>query len=73
MSQNQPAPKIGQGHASAMARSGIKELSQILPAFPDSVKPIEEYGLWGNNLPQEIFEEKKSVEANVDQNLVMEM
>lgn len=73
MSDIQPAPKIGAAHVGAMWRSGLKELSQILPAFPDSVQPIEEYGLVGNALPQEVFEEKRSIEANVEQNLEMQM
>mgnify|MGYP000106075311 CR=1 FL=1 len=66
-------PKIGQGHLSAMGRAGLKELSQILPATDQSIKPIEEYGLYGTALPQEVFEEKKSIEPNVDQNLEMQM
>jgi hypothetical protein len=28
--------KIGAGHLDAMLRAGAKELSQILPAFPES-------------------------------------
>ena len=51
-------PKIGDGHASAMFRAGLKELSQILPAFPDGVKPVEEMGLAGNTLPQEVYNDR---------------
>lgn len=51
--------KIGQGHASAMARLGAKELAQVLPAFPaGSVQPIEEPGLVGNLTPQEVVRGK---------------
>ena len=75
MSKNksQSTPKIGQAHASAMGRAGLKELSQILPAFPDGVKPIEEYGLYGTALPQEVFEEKKQAEPDVDKNIDMQI
>ncbi|MEZ6063897.1 MAG: hypothetical protein R3C19_26415 [Planctomycetaceae bacterium] len=54
----QQGPKIGQGHASAMFRAGLKELSAILPAFPDSVRPVEEMGLAGNTLPQEVYNDR---------------
>src|SRR5579885_3406354 len=53
----QPKPKIGEGHAAAMFRAGLKELAQILPAFPDSVRPVEEPGLAGNATPQIITEQ----------------
>jgi hypothetical protein len=44
--------KIGEGHAEAMWRAGLKELAQVLPAFPNhSVQPVEEYGLAGNLPP----------------------
>lgn len=32
----------------ASARQGAKELAQILPAFPESVHPVEELGTIGN-------------------------
>lgn len=32
----------------AALRQGTKELAQILPAFPDSVRPVEEPGTLGN-------------------------
>ena len=36
-----------------MLRLGLKELTQALPAFPDSnVKPVEEPGVFGNVTPQ---------------------
>ncbi len=47
------APKFGEGHLAAMARLGLKELAQALPAFPDStIKPVEEPGAAGNVTPQ---------------------
>jgi len=50
--------KVGQGVLQAMLRLGSKELAQILPAFPDSVKPIEEPGALGNLTPQEVVNQK---------------
>ncbi len=73
MNQSQPSPKIGQGHLAGMFRAGFKELAQILPATKESLQPVEDMGIAGNALPQEVFEAKRSVEANVDQNLEMEM
>jgi hypothetical protein len=55
--QEQAKPKIGEGHAAAMFRAGLKELAQILPAFPDGVRPVEESGLAGNATPQIITEQ----------------
>jgi hypothetical protein len=44
--------KLGEGALAAMARLGLKELAQALPAFPDStIKPIEEPGSFGNVTP----------------------
>lgn len=36
---------------SAALRQGAKELSQVLPAFPESVRPVEEPGTLGNLTP----------------------
>lgn len=72
--KSQPqAPKIGASHAAAMARAGLKELASILPAFPQSVKPVEEMGLAGNALPQEVYKSKHEKEPHIDQNLEMQM
>ena len=38
-------------------RQGSKELSQILPAFPQSVQPVEEIGTLGNPTPQLVTEQ----------------
>jgi hypothetical protein len=54
--------KIGDGHVNAMARAGLKELTQALPAFPESVRPVEEPGLVGNLTPQEIVQDKGAYE-----------
>jgi hypothetical protein len=45
-------PKIGEGALAAMGRMGLKELAQALPAFPESVRPVEEPGALGNITPQ---------------------
>ena len=73
MSKHQPTAKIGQGHLSAWLRAGAKELAQALPATKESIQPVEEMGLFGTALPQEVFEERKSQEADVNLNLEMEM
>ncbi len=53
--------KIGSGHVQAMGRAGLKELAQVLPAFPGhSVQPVEEAGLAGNLTPGEVSEQKGS-------------
>lgn len=43
--------KIGEGHVAGMFRQGLKELAQALPAFPDSIRPVEEPGVAGNPTP----------------------
>jgi hypothetical protein len=44
----------------AFYRQGAKEFAQILPAFPDSVRPVEELG-WGNPTQWEVNEERGNV------------
>lgn len=73
MNKPEVSPKIGQGHVAAMFRSGLKELGQILPATNESVQPVEEMGLAGNALPQEVFQERHMEEPNINQNLEMQM
>ena len=73
MNEPQQAPKAGATHVAAMGRVGLKELTQILPAFPESVKPVEELGLFGNALPQEVYKARHDVEPHIDQNLEMQM
>ena len=51
----QAGHKIGEGHAMAMLRLGGHELTNLLQAFPDSIRPIEEPGVFGNeNAPQRV-------------------
>ena len=59
-------PKIGAGHMAAMGRAGLKELAQALQAFPDSVRTVEEPGLYGNLTPQEIVHGKQDMDKMLD-------
>ena len=62
--EKQAKPKIGAGHAQAMFRAGLKELTQVLPAFPDAnIRPVEEPGLVGNLTPQEIVHGKSEYDG----------
>jgi hypothetical protein len=64
MAEEQP---LGIGHVKAMLRSGAKELTQVLPAFPTaSVQPVEEPGLVGNLTPQEVVQDKGQYEKMLD-------
>lgn len=73
MNAPQQTPQTGATHLPAIVRLGFKEISQILPAFPDSIKPIEELGLFGNALPQEVYKARHETEPNINQNLEMQM
>ncbi len=66
-------PKIGATHVPAVGRQGLKELASILPAFPESIKPVEEVGLFCNALPQEVYKARHEKEPSIDQNLEMQM
>lgn len=47
--------RVGDGHATAMGRLGLKELTHnLLPAFPQSQHVIEEPGLVGNPTQGEV-------------------
>jgi hypothetical protein len=54
-------PRVGDGHATAMARLGLKELTHnILPAFPHQGQHIiEEMGLFGNPTQGEVANDRK--------------
>jgi hypothetical protein len=41
----------------AALRQGAKELAQALPAFPESIRPVEEAGTLGNPTPQMVTQE----------------
>ncbi len=51
--------KWGAGHFAAWFRAGSKEIAQALPAFRDSIHPVEESGLAGNPTPQEVYHDKE--------------
>lgn len=54
--------KIGEGHAAAMARAGLKEIAQALPAFPaQGIQPVEEPGLVGNPTQQIVTDQMEYV------------
>ncbi len=38
----------------AVFRQGAKEIGQIIPAFPDSIRPVEEMGTMLNPTPQQV-------------------
>jgi hypothetical protein len=46
----------------AAARQGAKELSQALPALPDSIRPIEEPGAMGVPTQQMVTDESRGSE-----------
>ncbi len=54
--------KIGSGALAALARQGAKEAAQVLPAFPDSMRVVEEPGQIGNPTQVEIFQAKQGTE-----------
>lgn len=66
------SPEEKYAHGAAMFRAGLKELSSIFAAFPESVQPVEEYGLAGNALPQEVHTNRHGKGQAIDQNIEME-
>ncbi len=57
------SPKIGEGHASAMLRQGLKELRGAL--YPDSnVAQPTEYGMYGTKTQGEIADERSGVDPH---------
>jgi hypothetical protein len=57
MADGNDGPKLGEGSLAAFVRQGLKELAQALPAFPDSIRPVEEPGMFGNPTPQIVTQE----------------
>jgi hypothetical protein len=52
-------PKMGEGHASAMWRQGLRELRNVF--YPESnVSQQLEYGLYGTRTPGEVAEARNS-------------
>jgi hypothetical protein len=59
-------PKIGEGHASAMFRQGLRELRGAL--YPESnVAQPAEYGLYGTKTPGEVAEARRADERDPDE------
>lgn len=59
--------KIGAGQLEGALRQGLKEIGQVLPAFPDSVRTVEEPGMIGNLTPQEVVASKSGYEEMLSQ------
>jgi hypothetical protein len=65
-SKEEAAPKIGSGHASAMARQGLRELRAAI--YPESnVSQQGEYGLYGTRTPGEVAESRRSEALDRDE------
>lgn len=64
--EERPHGKIGDGHASAMFRQGLRELRGAL--YPESnVAQNPEYGLYGTKTPGEIAEDRRPEERDMDE------
>jgi hypothetical protein len=57
-----------QGAATMWAawRQGLKELAQALPAFPTSVRPVEELGGFANPTQMEVSQDKGEYQRWLD-------
>ncbi|HEY4313312.1 MAG TPA: hypothetical protein VGN12_27930 [Pirellulales bacterium] len=60
MSKNESTRPAFSAPLWAALRQGSKELAQALPAFPDSIRPIEEPGMMGNPTPQQVTEQSRN-------------
>ena len=58
MARDDAKPKLGAGHAEAMARQGLAELRAAFYAGSNIAQPTE-YGIWGRPTPQEVVESKE--------------
>lgn len=47
----------------AWFRQGLKELSNIFPAFPSSIRPVEEIGMMGNPTQAMVTQQVKGEET----------
>lgn len=67
-------PKIGEGHAEAMFRQGLRELRGAL--YPESnVAQPSEYGIYGTRTPGEVAEDRRGDRPNdqdMDEERVMD-
>ena len=60
--------KIGEGALEAAGRMGLDELAQVLPAFPDSIHPVDEPGALGTVTPA-IATDQMGYEPHHDEHL----
>jgi hypothetical protein len=60
MSDEKQLPKIGAGHASAMARLGLSELRAAFTFSESNIVQPSPYGIYGTKTPGEVQEERKS-------------
>ncbi|MBX3376753.1 MAG: hypothetical protein KF678_07090, partial [Phycisphaeraceae bacterium] len=59
-------PKIGAGHAAAMARQGLAELRAAM--YPSSnVAQPPQYGIYGTRTPGEVMEDKEKAARDPDE------
>ena len=62
----QRQPKIGEGHAAAMLRQGLRELRAAV--YPESnVAQTPEYGLYGTLTPGEIADDRRMIDRDFDE------
>lgn len=62
----EPQPKIGAGHASAMFRQGLKELRGAMYHDSNVAQPPE-YGLYGTRTPGEVAESRRADERDLNE------
>jgi hypothetical protein len=60
MSDEKRTPKIGAGHASAMARLGLAELRAAFAVSDSNIVQPSPYGIYGTKTPGEVQEERNS-------------
>jgi hypothetical protein len=66
MKQEKSTPKIGAGHAAAMARQGLAELRAAM--YPSSnVAQPPQYGIYGTRTPGEVMEDKEKAARDPDE------
>jgi hypothetical protein len=66
MARDEPDPKIGAGHASAMFRQGLAELRGALYQESNVAQPAQ-YGLYGTRTPGEVAEARRPDERDLDE------
>ncbi|QDV90557.1 hypothetical protein RAS2_16370 [Phycisphaerae bacterium RAS2] len=66
MASNEPDPKLGAGHASAMFRQGLAELRAAM--YPESnVAQPTVYGMAGTKTPGEVMQDKQGELSDPDE------